>query len=99
GIVTIKNVRAGTPAYEQGLNAKDQIIALDGVRVNKELLETLVAAKRPGDVVHVTVFRDDNLRTLDIKLGGSVEASYRIVQLPSANDQQKRIYESWLSGK
>ena len=96
GFVSVRNVRAGTPAYEQGLNAKDQIIALDGVRVNKELLETLVAAKRPGDVVHVTVFRDDNLRTLDIKLGGIVEASDRIVQLPSGNDQQKRIYESWL---
>src|SRR5205823_2139976 len=53
GFVSVKNVRAGTPAYEQGLNAKDQIIALDGVRVNKELLETLVAAKRSGDVVHV----------------------------------------------
>ena len=35
----------------------------------------------------------------DVKLGGSVDASYRIVQLPSGNDQQKRIYESWLSGK
>jgi len=99
GIVTIKNVRAGSPAYEQGLNAKDQIIAFNGARVNKELFETLIAAKRPGDVVQVTLFRDDNLRTLDIKLGGRVDVPYRIVQLPSVSDQQKRIYQSWLSGK
>ena len=99
GIVTIKNVRAGTPAYEQGLNAKDQIIALDGVRVNKELFDSLVAAKKPGDIVHITLFRDDNLRTIDIKLGGRVDVPYRIVQLPSVSEQQKRIYQSWLSGK
>ncbi len=99
GFISVKNVRAETPAYEQGLNAKDQIIALDGVRVNRELFESLIAEKKPGDVIHVTLFRDDNLRTLDIKLGGRVEAPYRIAQLPSVGDQQKRIYQSWLSEK
>lgn len=97
--VTIKNVRAGTPAYEQGLNAKDQIIALDGVRVNKDLFESRLAAKHPGDTVHITVFRDDNLRTLDVKLGGYNDTPYRIAQLPSTSDQQRGIYQSWLSGK
>ncbi len=47
GALTIKSVRAGSPAHEQGLNAKDQILALDGIRVNKELFETLLRAKRP----------------------------------------------------
>jgi predicted metalloprotease with PDZ domain len=94
--VSLRSVRAGSPAYEQGLNAKDQIVALDGVRVNRELFELLVAGKKPGEVIHITLFRDDNLRTLDIKLGGNIAAAYRIVQLPSLGDQQKRIYESWL---
>ncbi len=97
GVVSVKNVRAGTPAYEQGLNAKDQIVALDGVRVNKELFDSLIAEKKPGDVVHVTLFREDNLRTLEIKLGGRVDVPYRIVQLPAPSNQQKRIYQSWLS--
>ena len=99
GVLTIKSVRAGTSAYEQGLNAKDQIIALGGVRVNKELFEALIRAKPLGSVVRVTVFRNDDLRTLDIKLGSRVDVPYRIVQLPSLSDQQKRIYQSWLSGK
>lgn len=94
--IAVKSVSAGTPAYEQGLNARDQIIALDGVRVNQNLFESLVAAKRPGAVIHITLFRDDNLRTLDITLGGRVEGPYRIVQLPSMTEQQRRIYQSWL---
>jgi predicted metalloprotease with PDZ domain len=93
----IKSVRAGSPAYEQGLNAKDQILALDGVRVNKELFETLIRTKPLGSVVRVTLFRNEDLRTFEIKLGNRVNVPYRIVQLPSRTDGQKQIYESWMS--
>ena len=96
GFVVIKSVRAGSPAYEQGLNAKDQIIALDGARVNNETFETLIAAKRAGDTVRLTVFRFDDLRTFDIRLGGRIDAPYRIVPLPNASAEQKRIYQAWL---
>jgi len=99
GIVTIKSVRADSPAYEQGLNAKDQIIALNGARVDKELFEALIRAKRPGDIVHITVFRNDDLRIFDVKLGGRVDAPYRIGPIASPTEQQRRVYQSWLSGK
>src|SRR6185436_4565849 len=88
--VNVKDVRAGSPAYEQGLYAKDKIVALDGARVNKESFETRIASKRSGDIVHITVFRNDDLRTFDIKLAAVVDASYRIVPLPSATNEQKR---------
>jgi predicted metalloprotease with PDZ domain len=97
GALMIKSVRAGSPAYEQGLNAKDQILALDGIRVNKELFETLLRARRPDTVIRVTVFRNEDLRTFEIKLGGRQNVPYRIVQMPSRTDQQKQIYESWMS--
>jgi predicted metalloprotease with PDZ domain len=97
--VFVQNVRAGTPAYEQGLNAKDLIVALEGARVNKETLEARVAAKRPGEVVRIALFRNDDLRTFDIKLGGRIDAPYRLVRSPSANDQQKKIYQAWLGSR
>jgi predicted metalloprotease with PDZ domain len=98
-LVNVKDVRAGSPAYEQGLNAKDKIVALDGARVNKESFDAQIASKRSGDVVHITVFRNDDLRTIDIKLSAVVDAPYRIAPLSSATDEQKRIYQSWLSGR
>lgn len=99
GFASVLSVRVGTPAYEQGLNAHDQIIALDGARVNKDLLENLIAAKHPGDVIHLTIFREDNLRTLDITLGGRDDAAYKITQALSMTAPQKRIYEGWLQIK
>jgi predicted metalloprotease with PDZ domain len=97
--VVIKSVRAGSPAYEQGLNAKDQIIAVDGTRASKDSFETLIASKRSGETVRITVFRFDDLRTFDIRLGGHVYAPYRIMPLANANVDQKRIYSGWLSGR
>ena len=47
-------------------------------------------------MIRLTVFRNDDLRTLDIKLGGHIAADYQIVQLPTRSEQQKRIYDSWL---
>ena len=94
--VSVKNVRAGSPAYEQGLNAKDLIIAIDGERANAKRLIALLGSKRPNDVIRLTVFRNDDLRTLDIKLGSRIAVDYQIVQLPARTEQQKRIYDSWM---
>jgi predicted metalloprotease with PDZ domain len=97
--INVRDVRAGSPAYEQGLNAKDKIVALDGARVNKESFEARIASKRSGDIAHITVFRNDDLRTIDIRLSATVDAPYRIVPSSSSTNEQKRIYQSWLNGR
>lgn len=95
-MVLIQSVRAGTPAYDQGLNAKDQIIALDGAKVNKDTFEAMIAARHPGETVHISLFRNDDLRTFDIKLGGRVDAPFKLAPLASVSEQQKRVYQGWL---
>ena len=94
--VSVKSVRAGSAAYEQGLNAKDLIIAIDGAHADTKRLLALLSAKRPGDVVRFTIFRNDDVRNIDIKLGSRIAADYQIVQLPMRSEQQKRIYDSWM---
>ena len=93
----VTSVRAGSPAYEQGLNANDQIVALDGARVTKETFEARLAEKKPGDMVHVSVFRFDDLRIFDIRLSADSRDLFRMVPLAQVNDEQRRIYQSWLS--
>jgi predicted metalloprotease with PDZ domain len=95
-LIVIKSVRAGSPAYEQGLNAKDRIVALDGARVTKETFDARIAEKKPGDTLRVTVFRFDDLRTFDIRLGSQIDATFRILPLRDTNDEQKRIYQAWM---
>jgi predicted metalloprotease with PDZ domain len=92
----VRNVIAGSAAYEQGLNAGDQIVAFDGARASLEFVLVRLAEKKPGDVVRLTIFRFDDLRALDIKLSARAAASYHIVSVANPSGQQKQIYQSWL---
>ncbi|HEX6285418.1 MAG TPA: PDZ domain-containing protein, partial [Pyrinomonadaceae bacterium] len=92
----VRRVYAGSPAYDQGLNAGDQIVALDNMRVTRDTLNARIAEKKPGDLINLTIFRFDDLSTLLIKLGGRAEGTYRIVPLPNQTEAQKRNYRAWL---
>lgn len=96
--IKVNDVRAGSPAYEQGLNAKDKIVALNGAHLNKEAFEQAIAAKL-DETVHITVLRNEDLRTLDIKLGVETDKPYKIIQQPSPSGEQQQIFRSWLNGK
>ncbi len=92
----VRRVYAGSPAYEQGLNSGDQIIALNNMRVTKEFFDARIAEKKPGELVNLTIFRFDDLSTLLIKLGGRAEGTYRILPLENQSELQKKIYQSWI---
>jgi predicted metalloprotease with PDZ domain len=94
--LTVRRVYAGGPAYDQGLNANDQVVALDNMRVNNEGFNARLAEKRPGDIIHLTLFRSDDLRTLDIKLGERTDGDYRILPVAQATPDQMRLYQDWL---
>jgi predicted metalloprotease with PDZ domain len=92
----VRRVYAGSPAYEQGLNAGDQIVAMDNMRVTRDFFNARMAEKKVGDLISLTIFRFDDLSTLFIKLSDRRDGTYRIVPLPNATEAQKRIYRSWL---
>jgi predicted metalloprotease with PDZ domain len=93
----VTRVYAGSPAYEQGVNAGDQIVALNNMRVSKDFFEARLAEKKPGDLLNLTIFRTDDLSTLIIKLGERAMPPFRIVPLENPSEQQKQIYQSWLN--
>ena len=96
GRLTVRNVPAGTPAYEQGLYASDQIVAVEGYRATRDFLDARLREKRPGDTLTLTVFRADELRTVNVKLGGRAEAAYRLVPVRNPTERQSRLYQAWL---
>jgi predicted metalloprotease with PDZ domain len=92
----VRRVYAGSPAYDQGLNTGDQIIALNNMRVTKEFFDARMAEKKPGDLLNLTIFRFDDLSTLLIKLGSRTDGTYRIIAMPNQTEKQKQVYKSWL---
>ena len=92
----VRRVLEGGPAYEQGLNAGDQIVAFNNMRATREFFFARLAEKKPGDPISLTIFRADDLSTLLIRLGGRLQLPYVISPISNTSDLQKRIYRSWL---
>jgi predicted metalloprotease with PDZ domain len=92
----VRRVYAGSPAYDSGLNAGDQIVAMDNMRVTRDFFNARMAEKKPGDVVNLAIFRFDDLSTLLVRLSDKRELSFRIVPVPAATALQKQIYADWL---
>jgi predicted metalloprotease with PDZ domain len=94
--LTITSVPAETPAYEQGLNTSDQIIAVDGYRASQQFMQTYLGEKKVGDKIKLTVFRFDELREIEITLGATKPQNYRIVAVENPTDAQKALYKTYL---
>ena len=69
----VVEVPAGTPADRAGIRVGDRIVAVDGDRVADGIaLIVAIRSHRPGEVIELTVVRDDQERTLDVELDAKV---------------------------
>ena len=99
GKLMVRSIPADTPAYEQGLNTGDQIVAVDGNRASQTFLTNYIGEKKPGDKVKMTIFRFDRLRDIEFTLGGNIRKSYSIVPVESPSEAQKTLYQSYLQAE
>lgn len=88
-----------TPAYEQGLNSGDQIVAVDGNRASQTFLSSYLAEKKPNDRIKLTVFRFDELREIEVTLGGRAKQDFQITAIENPSEDQKRLYREFLGAE
>jgi predicted metalloprotease with PDZ domain len=94
--LVVRSVPSDTPAYSQGINSGDQIVALDGFRTNLQDFNARIAEKKPNDKIVLTIFRFDELRSFEIKLGGRINPSYVILPFEKPTEEQLKIYRGWM---
>ena len=98
GNLTVRAIPAGSPAYEQGLNTGDQIVAVDGYRATNSFLSTWTANKKVGDKIKLTIFRFDKLRDIEITLGADPQKMYSISQMANPTAEQQTLEKQYLNG-
>jgi predicted metalloprotease with PDZ domain len=95
GRLTLASVLRGGAGDRGGLSAGDEVLALDGARVDEGSLRDRLAAKKPGERVRLTVFRDDLLREVEVELGAAPRRRRAaLVRRPSA--EQRARLDAWL---
>lgn len=95
GRLMIRTVTAGTPAYDQGLNTGDQIVAVDGYRASSQFMQTYIAEKKVGDTIRLTLFRFDKLRDVNFVLGANTRQEYSFAPVDSPTEQQRKLYRDY----
>ncbi len=94
--LAVATVRSGSPAERAGLCARDEIVALDGTRVDAETWEKRMDDVTPGRRVELSVMRAGALREIDVMAGSRDANVLKIVPLAKATRLQKDIYRSWM---
>ena len=99
GQLTIRSIPAGTPAYDQGLNTGDQIVAVDGFRASQNFLQSYIGERKPGDKIKLTIFRFDSLREITFTLGANNRKEYSFEAVAEPTDEQKKLYNQYLNAE
>jgi predicted metalloprotease with PDZ domain len=95
----VRQVVAGSPAYDAGVNIGDQIVALNGYRVHNADLVHRILEMVPGEKVKLSLFRDDELREFNMELRKQEVGAYKVTKAEKPTSLQKKILESWLNAK
>ncbi|MHC2991936.1 peptidase M61, partial [Pontibacter sp. HJ8] len=95
GKMIVKSVSRGSSAWEGGINVNDEIIAIDGYRVEEDI-KTLISGRAIGEKLPVVVSRDGKLLTLQVPIVQDTAVRYTFEQVQNPTELQQKIYRKWL---
>jgi predicted metalloprotease with PDZ domain len=79
-----------------GIDAEDELLALNGFRVNAQQLSDRLKDYNPGDRVELTIFHQDQLQTCSVILASPRPTSYKIASVKDPSPQNQRNFSGWL---
>ena len=92
----IANVLAGLSGYEAGLNAGDELVALDGLKLDAgnamRRLNELVA----GQTVTLSIFRREAMRTFSVTASRKPHDRYLLTDAKDASAEAVQLRRGWL---
>ena len=96
GATLIKFVDAESPAGVAGIDAGDELLALDGIRVKADQINDRAKDYQPGDSITLTLFHQDELCDHTLTVAPPQPSSYRIASVEEPTEEQKERLFGWL---
>lgn len=102
GKITITNVSRQSPAWIGGLNVNDEILSMNGYRINnvsdprQSEVEKFITSKKPGEKITISFNRDGLIRQAEIILIRNPNQKFRIADLPNPSESQLAVRKRWL---
>jgi len=85
-----------SPAELAGLSAGDEVLGINGTRMDKLRITYYLQTHKPGEVVKLSCSRQGSLLDLEARLNEKPVLEFRIAKKDQANDDEKSLFKNWL---
>ncbi|HLP89322.1 MAG TPA: M61 family metallopeptidase [Nostocaceae cyanobacterium] len=92
----VKFVEAGSPAQMAGIDAGDELLAIDQVRLGANQLGDRLKDYQPDDKIQIAVFHQDQLRTYTVTLAAPHPQKYQLQPVTNPDATQQENFAGWL---
>ena len=92
----IKSVTAESPAALAGIDAGDRLLAINHLKVTAQSLNDRLQDYQPGDTIQVTIFHQDELKTLPVTLTAAQPSRYELTMQNNLSATQQQNLTGWL---
>jgi len=102
GKIMVTNVSRQSPAWIGGLNVNDEILSINGYRINNisdprlSEVEKFIAGKNPGEKITISFSRDGLIRQAELTLVRNPNQKFRIAAVLNPNESQLAVRRRWL---
>ncbi len=96
GRLVVSQVARETPAYLAGINADDELLAIDDFRVTGDALDERLKQYPPGTQVSLLVARRQRLMRLELTTGQKPADNWKLEEDPTAGPEAKASLAAWL---
>ncbi|MBM0743212.1 M61 family metallopeptidase [Phormidium sp. CLA17] len=96
GREVIKFVESGSPAQQVGIDAGDELLAINGIRVSADQLSDRLRDYQAGDPLKVAWFHQDELHLSTLTLAEPRPTRFQLIPVPHPTRKQEQLFHGWL---
>ncbi len=96
GRAFVSSVTRGSTAWRAGIDPGDELLALDGQRIDGVNVDAALRGRTPGATVDLLVARDGRIVSVPAVLDGQRQDRVKIVAKPDASAGARAAFTAWL---
>jgi predicted metalloprotease with PDZ domain len=94
--LTLSRVARNSPAWQAGLDAGDELLALNGIKLTAEGFSKRLNDFQAGETITLTLFSNDTLVTRQVVLGQQASGKLQLQPVKGVSGRQKAFFKAWL---
>lgn len=94
--VIVSSVIKGGSAYENGIYVGDELLSINGFRINPGNFQAMINRTELGEKVEILVNRKGIIKTIHVEIRGNTQIGYSYDLDKGKSKLQEKVYKAWL---